>query len=338
MSNHDFRSILEKLTLLEGDLTPTNVKHGLNKQQKSVKQMPALFKPKTQKILGGDPNAKNPMSGYMVGADESEEMDEEIIDEWQNSAPGEEEQYDLEMVKEAKKVEEEASEDVLSKVKNSFTDYLKGLEDSIKTDKDLIDKKKQDLDLKKKELKDLTLQAKKKQEEQKELDEDHVKLEIDDRICVTGPNEFQGEFGNVLEFAPSRNFVVVKLDNGEEASMHISDVEFHDDQEDVEDWEDDIVEDPTQEEPSGATATAELINPTYGESESNPVKTFEVDATNLLEIHGDEVNGFEIKRGDRSLPTRFNKLSDAEMALDMFKARMAAKKEQDLNSDYLEEK
>ena len=315
MSNHDFRSILEKLTLLEGDLTPTNVKHGLNKQQKSVKQMPALFKPKTQKILGGDPNAKNPMSGYMVGADES-----------------------------------------------------------------------------------------------KELEEDHQELEVGDEICVTGPNEYQGEFGEVLEFAPSGKFVIVKLRTGDEVSMHVSDVEYSDDQEDVEDWEDlnkrgivsesdgvkeeasvdvltkvknsfsdylksledsiktdkdliakkkqdldlkkkelkdlelqtkkqkELEEDPTQEEPGGATATAELINPTYGESESNPVKTFEVDATNLLEIHGDEVNGFEIRRGDRSLPTRFNKLSDAEMALDMFKARMAAKKEQELNADYLEEK
>ena len=117
--------------------------------------------------------------------------------------------------------------------------------------------------------------------------------------------------------------------------MHISDVELTDD----EGWNDNVEldEDPTQEEP-GNTASASLQNTTYGESESNPVKTFEVDATNLLEIHGDEVNGFEIRRGDRSLPTRFNKLNDAEMALDMFKARRAVKQSQELNADYLEEK
>jgi hypothetical protein len=335
MSNHDFRSILEKLTLLESELTPTNVKHGLNKQQKSVKQMPALFKPKTQKILGGDADAKNPMSGYMVGADESEEMDEEIVDEWQNSAPGEEDQYDLEMVKEAKKVEEEASEDVLSKVKNSFTDYLKSLEDDIKSDSDLLAKKKQDLDLKKKELKDLALQSKKKEQEEQTVSEDHIKLEVGDPIAVSGHNEHHGEFGVIDEFAPSGKFVVIKLRNGDKVPMHISDVELTDD----EGWNDnvEIDEDPTQEEP-GATASAELHSPTYAECDSSPVKSIDVGAENLLEIHGDETSGFEIRHGDRSLPTRFNKIDDAEMALNMFKARLAAKRAQDLSADYIDEK
>jgi hypothetical protein len=46
-SSADIRSILDRLaTVEEGKLTPVNVKHGLNKQQKSVDQLPALFKPK----------------------------------------------------------------------------------------------------------------------------------------------------------------------------------------------------------------------------------------------------------------------------------------------------
>ena len=65
--HNDIYTIVERLAILEGRITPTNVKHGLNAQQKSVPQMPALFKPKTQKILGGNPNAKNPMSCYAVG-------------------------------------------------------------------------------------------------------------------------------------------------------------------------------------------------------------------------------------------------------------------------------
>ena len=67
--HNDIYSIVERLAILEGRITPASVKHGLNKQQKSVPQLPALFKPKTEKILGGNPNAKNPMSGYMVGDD-----------------------------------------------------------------------------------------------------------------------------------------------------------------------------------------------------------------------------------------------------------------------------
>ena len=76
--HNDIYSIVERLAILEGRITPSNVKHGLNTQQKSVPQMPALFKPKTQKILGGNPNAKNPMSGYAVGGcEESEEFDDD---------------------------------------------------------------------------------------------------------------------------------------------------------------------------------------------------------------------------------------------------------------------
>lgn len=345
MSNHDFRSILEKLTLLESDLTPTNPTGSMNKQQKSAKQLPALFKPKTQKILGGDPNEKNPMSGYAVGGcEESQEMEEDSVEDnnfgltpvrGPDSVESKTELIPVRgqavSLEETSKVKEEASEDVLTKVKNSFTDYLKSLEDDIKQDKDLIAKKKQDLDLKKKELKDLALQTKKKQE----LDEDYVQFEVGDRICVTGPNEYQGEFGDIVDLGRNSDFVIVDID-GEIVSMHASDVEFHDDQEDVEDWEEELDEDPTQENP-GNQASAELHDPTYAEC-SSPVKTFDVGAENLLEIHGDESNGFEIRHGDRSLPTRFSKLDDAEMALNMFKSKRDAKRAQELNADYIEEK
>ena len=120
MSN-DIRDIIERLAILEGRITPTTVKHGLNPQQKEVPQLPALFKPKTQKILGGDPNAKNPMSGYMVGdsVDHDEEADKEVIEE--------------------AKVEEEK---LLDKVKKSLTDYLQSVEEKLekKIDRDLGDK------------------------------------------------------------------------------------------------------------------------------------------------------------------------------------------------------
>ena len=56
MEHNDIYSIVERLAILEGRITPSTVKHGLNSQQRSVPQMPALFRPKTQKILGGDPD------------------------------------------------------------------------------------------------------------------------------------------------------------------------------------------------------------------------------------------------------------------------------------------
>jgi hypothetical protein len=132
--HNDIYSIVERLRLVEADLSPTSTKKGLTPQQKSVPQMPALFKPKTQKILGGNPNARNPMSGYMVGSDESAEREEAML-------------------------EAEMAEDVLEKVKKSFTDFIKNVEEEIK-DTDIKDKKQEDTDLKKKDAKDRGLKAK----------------------------------------------------------------------------------------------------------------------------------------------------------------------------------
>ena len=151
--HNDIYSIVERLAILEGRITPSNVKHGLNTQQKSVPQMPALFKPKTQKILGGNPNAKNPMSGYAVGGcEESEELNEEPLEE------------------------AVANEDVLEKVKKSFNDYLKSVADEVKNDSDIKDKKIGDSDLKAKDRQDRDLIAK----ENREIDPPEFDSEVEE--------------------------------------------------------------------------------------------------------------------------------------------------------------
>ena len=146
--HNDIYSIVERLAILEGRITPSNVKHGLNTQQKSVPQMPALFKPKTQKILGGNPNAKNPMSGYAVGGCEEEvESDKEMAEDasmtWDGVSPD---------------TKEFTSEDVLEKVKKSFTDFVKEIEKI--QDSDIKDKKKEDSDLRAKDKTDRDLYPK----------------------------------------------------------------------------------------------------------------------------------------------------------------------------------
>ena len=80
MSN-DIRDIIERLAILEGRITPVDVKHGLNADQKSVKQLPALFKPKDiSPTLSKTPYQKHPMDGWLVG-EEDEEADKEVIEE-----------------------------------------------------------------------------------------------------------------------------------------------------------------------------------------------------------------------------------------------------------------
>ena len=206
MEHNDIYSIVERLAILEGRITPATVRHGLNSQQRSVPQMPALFRPKTQKILGGNPDAKNPMSGYAVGGCEESAM----------------------------------AEDVLGKVKKSLTDYLKNLEDEIKSDTDLKDKTVGDTDLKHKQ-------------------PDHSDLR-----------------------------------------------------------------------PRDVTPAA---------------RVFEMANGSACEIHGNDDEGYEIRHGDRTLPTRFKDIKHAEMALEMYNARLHARHPHlaqaqmtDTDSDYIEEK
>jgi hypothetical protein len=122
MSN-DIRDIIERLAILEGRITPVDVKHGLNADQKSVKQLPALFKPKDiSPTLSKTPYQKHPMDGWLVG-EEDEEADKEVVEE--------------------AKVEEEK---LLDKVRKSLTDYLASVQDD-KEDSDIKEKKKDDRDL-----------------------------------------------------------------------------------------------------------------------------------------------------------------------------------------------
>lgn len=128
--HNDIYSIVERLRILE---------EGLDKNQRSVNQLGATFKPKTVAVLTAKQDPKNPMAGKLVGGcEESEELDETAV-----------------------------AEDVLDKVKKSFADYLSNIADEIKTDTDLKDKKKDDTDIKAKDTKDRTLVA--KQNEDSEL-------------------------------------------------------------------------------------------------------------------------------------------------------------------------
>ena len=117
MSN-DIRDILSRLTALEGKLTPTTVKKGLNQQQDSVPQLPALFKPKKISVLGSDTDPKHPATGYAVGSNESAEPAANKLAETMANI----------------------EEDMLSKVKKDLTQYLDRLEQKVKSDPDLMAK------------------------------------------------------------------------------------------------------------------------------------------------------------------------------------------------------
>jgi hypothetical protein len=234
MSN-DIYKIVERLAILEGRITPTDVNHGLNQQQKSVKQLPALFKPKDiSPTLSKPPYQKHPMDGWLVGEEADEEADKEVIEEAQ--------------------VEEEK---LLDKVKKSLIDYLDSVDDAItkKKDQDLSDRPKD-----------------------KELGKKSA-----DRDLVAKPKELD--------------------------------------------------EDPTQEDPVIQPATTSTVNPTY--AESSAIKSIAMEDGALCEIHGDMHRGFEIRHGNRSLKSRFKTLEQAEMAVEMYRARC---RKNNSAQDYMEER
>ena len=227
-SSADIRSILDRLaTVEEGKLTPVNVKHGLNKQQKSVDQLPALFKPRDiSPTLTKKPYQKHPMDGKLVG--DSIEPTKSPLEE----------------------AMQEVEEDMLSKVKRTFVDYLERLEDSNKIDSHLVRKAKDELDI------------------------------------ANDPDPENEE----------------------------------------------IEEDPTQQDLDIVPAQAPVQEPVMAES---PVKTYPMEDGSMLGCYGDEKRGFEIRHGERRLPTRFRNVNDADMAVKIFQKR---NRKPDGNQDYLEER
>lgn len=243
----DIRDILHKLTALEkSNLTPVSVKHGLNQQQKKADQLPALFKPKNiSPTLTKKPYQKHPMDGKLVG--DSVEPKKNALEE----------------------AMQDVEEDMLSKVKSRFADYLEQLEKDNKIDGHLIRKAKAELN----------------------IDDDPQTEEVENDATWDS------------DVAPPS-------DPGDSEVAH--GVEDH-----------------------IAAAVAAPAEP-MGHVNESPVATYAMEDGINLECWGDDDRGYEIRRGDRVLPTRFKSAGEADVAVKLFQQRR--KKQQDPSQDYLEER
>ena len=123
----DIKTILERLTLIESSVTSQALpKHGLNKQQKSVNQLPALFKPKKIDVLNNKkPYPKHPASGYFVGG-EAKEPYCDACDRVESQCI----------------CDTPVAEDMIGKVRKDLNDYLMSLEKEMRPDHALIAKAK----------------------------------------------------------------------------------------------------------------------------------------------------------------------------------------------------
>ena len=224
--------IIERLALIEGKTTPVSVRHGLNKQQQGVPQLPALLKPRNiSPTLTKKPYQAHPLDGYMVGENALAEAMQEV------------------------------EEDMVSRVKGQFRDYLEKLEKENKLDSHLVNKAKHDLDI----------------GDDKEVDE----ATWDADVAPVGD--------------PADTEVAHGLEN-------------------------DI-----------ATAVSQPTAP-LGES---PARTYTLEDGTCLEAYGDDESGYEVRHGERSLPTRFPRIDHADMAVKLFQKR---RQKQDQSQDYIEER
>jgi hypothetical protein len=276
--------IVKRLAILEGRITPAEPAGSQNPQQKSVHQLPALFKPgKGGPILGGNPDKPAVTKGYFVGA-ESEEKDEEPIEE---SLANEEK--------------------LLDKVKKSFIDYLDSVEDTVAKKKDRdISSKAADRDIGNKA---------------KAADIQDKEEKLDEILPVLGAAAARALVGSGASALTRGVASVAGHSAGTAAQNALSNNQ-------------DLDEDPTQSNPASDTATAPIQEPTYAAQSSAPVKTMTLEDGRVCEIHGDEHTGFEIRHGNRKLPSRFKNLDHATMAMEMYQAHRRARNE---SADYIEE-
>jgi hypothetical protein len=239
--------IIKRLSLVEGKITPVNVKHGLNKQQQGVPQLPALFKPQNiSTTLTKKPYQKHPMDGYMVG--DSVEPKKPSLGE----------------------AMQEVEEDMVSRVKGQFRDYLEKLEKENKLDTHLVNKAKHDLDI----------------GDDQEVDEQEVEEN------ATWDQDVQ----------PIGDPADTEVAHGVED--HI------------------------------AAAVAAPAAPMSAVSES-PARTYTLEDGTCLEAYGNDESGYEVRHGERKLPTRFPRIDHADMAVKLFQKR---RQQQDLSQDYIEER
>jgi len=240
-------NIIERLALIEGKTTPVSVRHGLNPQQKGVPQLPALFKPQNiSTTLTKKPYQKHPADGYMVG-DSIEPRKPSLGEAMQ-----------------------EVEEDMVSRVKGQFADYLEKLEKENKLDSHLVKKAKHELDI----------------GDDREVDEQDVEEN------ATWDQDVQ----------PIGDPADTEVAHGVED--HI------------------------------AASVAAPAAPMSAVSES-PAKTYTLEDGTCLECWGDDDNGYEVRHGERSLPTRFPRIDHADMAVRLFQKR---RQKQDLSQDYIEER
>jgi hypothetical protein len=319
----DIRSILNRLATVEGRLTPADVKKGLNPQQKSVPQLPALFKPRSIRALGSKTDPAHPMDGYMVG--DSVQPKKTALEE----------------------AMAEIEEDMLSKVKKDLTQYLDRLEKKVAVSRDLKDK---------------AVDAVEKGRAEEDLDEfappggddrEPDEEEILRQLAAQWWNGTEQQMAKAQNTLAAMGWEIGTDESGDDDAgvfvIRAGDVNGdsymafnHSDL----DLNEEIDTDPAaMQGPSDPldTETAHYIEAGIADklnapqAPQAPAATFEMADGKSLGCYGDDQQGYELRHDEKRLPSRFKSLDDAGMAVKLYQARRQAQ-QRNSDADYIEER
>jgi len=310
MSN-DIRSILDRLATVEGRLSPA---------QQKVPQLPALFKPRNIRALGSKTDPAHPMDGYMVG--DSVEPKRTALEE----------------------AMAEIEEDMISKVKRDLTTYLDRLEKKVHVDRDLKDKAVDAVQKGKAEedLDEFALPG----GDDREPDEEEILRQLaaqwwngteqqmakaQDTLAAMGWEIGQDESGD----DDAGVFVIRAGDENGNSYMAFPHSEL-DLNEEI-DTDPAAMQGPSDPGDTEVAHAAELDVANKLGAPQAPVATFEMADGVALECCGDDDQGYELRRGGKTLPSRFRSLDDAGIAVKLFQARRQAQ-QRNSDTDYIEER
>ena len=313
MSN-DIRSILDRLATVEGRLSPA---------QQRVPQLPALFKPRHIRALGAKTDPAHPMDGYMVG--DSVEPKKTALEE----------------------AMAEIEEDMISKVKKDLTTYLDKLEKKVSIDRELKDKAKD---------------AVEKRQPEEDLDEfapvggddrEPDEEEILRQLAAQWWNGTEQQMVKAQNTLAAMGWEIGPDESGDDdAGVYVYRIGDEDGRDTVAfahsdlDLNEEIDTDPAAiQGPSDPLDTevahaAELKVANTLSAPQAPQATFEMADGVALECWGDDDSGYELRHGEKRLPSRFKSLDDAGMAVKLYQARKRQQQrpEQDPSQDYIEER
>ena len=316
MSN-DIRSILDRLATVEGRLSPA---------QQKVPQLPALFKPRHIRALGAKTDPAHPMNGYMVG--DSVEPKKTALEE----------------------AMAEIEEDMISKVKKDLTTYLDKLEKKVSINRDLKDKAKD---------------AVEKRQPEEDLDEfapvggddrEPDEEEILRQLAAHWWNGTEQQMAKAQNTLAAMGWEIGSDESGDDdAGVYVYRIGDEDGRDTVAFAHSDLdlneeidtdpaamhgPSDPLDSETGHAIELGVANKLSAPQAPQAPQATFEMADGIALECWGDDDSGYELRHGEKRLPSRFKSLDDAGMAVKLYQARKRQQQrpEQDLSQDYIEER